>query len=150
MHTKIRLHSWRLLLSWWHGGEWFVLTSRLLEHYQSMVDGIRKLDFFFHLQLKDCMEMCICICEYSSTVNCASVFVNIRYTPRRITNTIRYVYLTTSPNSRIYRGTPTKHVVRLILEVLGIAIWNTTLDIGVFLLWAIIGGVVVEPYFKGT
>ena len=94
MHTKIRLHSWQL-------------TSRLFEHYQSMVDGIRKLDcFFFHLQRKDCMEMCICICEYSSTVNCASVFVNIRYTPRRITNTIRYVYLTTSPNIRIYRGTP--------------------------------------------
>ena len=76
----------------------FVLTSRLLEYYQSMVDGIWKLDCFFHLQRKNCMEMCICICEYSSTVNGASVFVNIRYTPRRITNTIRYIYLTTSPN----------------------------------------------------
>ena len=72
-----------------------------------MVDGIRKLDcFFFHLQRKDCMEMCICICEYSSTVNCACVFVNIRYTPRWITNMIRYVYLTTFPNIWIYRGTP--------------------------------------------
>ena len=29
------------------------------------------------------------------------------------------------------------------------AVWNTTLDIGVFWQWAIIGGVVVEPYFKG-
>ena len=27
--------------------------------------------------------------------------------------------------------------------------WNTRLDIGVFWQWAIIGGVVVEPYFKG-
>ena len=99
MHTKIRLHSWQL-------------TSCLFEYYQSMVDGIRKLDFFFffHLQRKDCMEMCICICEYSSTVNCASVFVNIRYTPRQITNTIRYVYLTTSPNIRIYRGTPMQNI----------------------------------------
>ena len=63
-----------------------------------------KTRFFHHLQRKDCMEMCICICEYSSTVYCASVFVNIRFTPRRITNTIPYVYLTTSPNIRIYRG----------------------------------------------
>ena len=32
----------------------------------------------------------------------------------------------------------------------GIAIWNTRLDIRFFFLqWAIIGGVVVEPYFKG-
>ena len=37
----------------------------------------------------------------------------------------------------------------LILEVLGIAIWNTRFDIGVYWQWAIIGGVVVEPYFKG-
>ena len=37
----------------------------------------------------------------------------------------------------------------LISDVLGIAIWNRTLDIGVFWQWAIIGGVVVELYFKG-
>ena len=33
--------------------------------------------------------------------------------------------------------------------LIGIAVWNTKLDIGVFLQWAIIGEVVVEPYFKG-
>ena len=43
---------------------------------------------------------------------------------------------------------PTKHCY--LGEVWGIAIWNTTLDIGVFWQWAIIDGVVVEPYFKGT
>ena len=31
----------------------------------------------------------------------------------------------------------------------GIAIWNRRLDIQVFLQWAIVGGVVVETYFKG-
>ena len=59
----------------------------------------------------------------------------------------RLIIETRFENSTVGRS---KLGVRLILEVWGIAIWNTTLDIGVFWQWAIIDGVVVKPYFKGT